>query len=162
MELDGSETAASSNVEMHPGTELFPSSRLLKLLKMDPDIRKVSTDALRHINIATVLFLKRLASQSNSIRAGRKTLTADDVVSAIRLGGSQLKFLQSNTEVLSGAHLAQASRSFANEDDASDDTDALTEKPDRRPQEAKISSRSKPGGRPAPKSADITTFFRKV
>jgi len=84
---------ARSNSSTHPemdDTEAhfdlnFPIARVKKIMKADPDVHLISSDALFYVTKATEQFVALLAGAAHGLtaEAGRRTLQARDVLACV-------------------------------------------------------------------------------
>ncbi|KAF9609378.1 hypothetical protein IFM89_015675 [Coptis chinensis] len=64
----------------------FPLGRVKKIMKLDQDIKKVTSEALLLISLSTVLFLQFLAEKSSevAVEKKRKIIKLDHLTSAVK------------------------------------------------------------------------------
>lgn len=70
--------------EKQPG---FPEGRIKKIIRLDNDIRHVSLEAVKLVNVSTEMFLSALVAEASAFASSRKrkTVRGEDIRSAIAL-----------------------------------------------------------------------------
>lgn len=72
----------------------FPASRIRRLIKLDPQVTTISSEAVNYVSVATELFCEYLAQQANlfATREKRKTLLYKDVSRSVAMD-KRMEFL---------------------------------------------------------------------
>ncbi|XP_073394519.1 uncharacterized protein [Physcomitrium patens] len=135
----------------------FPITRVKRIIKLDKDVRLVSSDALALITQATALFVQSLSSASFKVmlQSKRKTIRGPDVILAAKSTRQFRECLENDLATL----LEESNQDTANGEDIPVEKEhgtsgEPTRKRSQQPKSSKKQQLAPPGSRP------ITIFFK--